>query len=89
MSASSVGTVHIKSTCTPLLHENLSRISVLFSAVLTEKKSDDGTCDGITSFDVNYAVPGTSERKPSPDFLSRLQVGCDYNLPTFQKLEHR
>lgn len=74
MSAPSVGTVFIKSACTPLLKENLSRITVLFSAFLTEKSAQERTSDGITSFDVNYAVPGASDRKPSPDFVSRLQV---------------
>ncbi|KAF5288773.1 hypothetical protein FQA39_LY15264 [Lamprigera yunnana] len=77
MSASSVGTVYIKSACTPLLRENLSRISVLFSAFLSEKSVEDNSSDGLISFEVNYAVAGSSNRKPSPDFISRLQKYVD------------
>lgn len=73
MSTSSVGTVYIKSACTPLLKENLSRISVLFSAFLSEK----GAQDDIISFEVSYAIAGSSSRKPSADFLSRLQKYVD------------
>lgn len=66
-----VGTVKIKSTCTQLLRENSERISVLFSARLSEEGRRQG---GYVVHDVHLSVPGDAEAKVSSDFISRLQV---------------
>ncbi|CAH1116182.1 unnamed protein product [Phaedon cochleariae] len=77
MSKSVVGTVIIKRSCTQLLRDNVDRISVLFSAILSEKCSLQKTHSEHTVFEVLISVPSDSERTPSPDFLSRLQKYVD------------
>ncbi|RZC38677.1 hypothetical protein BDFB_013570, partial [Asbolus verrucosus] len=67
--ATLVGTVRIKCTCTPLLKENLDRISVLFAARLEENASEDD----FVSFEVHSLAPSGCERAPSADFITRLQ----------------
>ncbi|KYB26105.1 probable ribonuclease ZC3H12D isoform X1 [Tribolium castaneum] len=72
--ATFLGTVRIKCTCTPLLLENLDRISVLFAARLEEAHSKDEFVD----FEVHSLAPSGCERAPSAaDFITRLQKYVD------------
>lgn len=77
MSITIVGTVKIKSTCTQLLKENSERISVLFSAQLSEKTVQEYAKEGYSVFEVCVLVPGGAEKKISSDFVTRLQVGYE------------
>ncbi|VEN61774.1 unnamed protein product [Callosobruchus maculatus] len=78
MSKSIVGTVKIKPTCTQLLKENLDRISVLFSAILSENSAvQEKTSDQAVLYDVFLSVPEETERVLSPDFITRLQKYVD------------
>ncbi|KAJ3646519.1 hypothetical protein Zmor_024104 [Zophobas morio] len=70
-----LGTVKIKCTCTPLLLENLDRISVLFAARLEEPRAQNIAKDDLVSFEVHSLAPSGCERAPSADFITRLQVG--------------
>ncbi|KAJ3625136.1 hypothetical protein MTP99_018699 [Tenebrio molitor] len=72
--ATLLGTVRIKCTCTPLLQENLDRISVLFAARLEEHRGDAASKDDFLSYEVHSLAPSGCERAPSADFISRLQV---------------
>lgn len=69
-----LGTVKIKGTCTPLLLENLDRISVLFAARLEENRCKNDTKDDFISFEVHSLAPVGCERAPSSDLINRLQV---------------
>lgn len=75
MSKTIVGTVRIKQSCIQLLRENLDRISVLFSAILSEKCFSQDKSSDQTVFEVLINAPDNSERSLSPDFVTRLQVG--------------
>lgn len=86
MSITVVGTVKIKSTCTQLLKENSERISVLFSAQLSEQSPQDSVCDGYVVYDVLLLAPSGAEKKISSDFITRLQVGCNNFFPTSRNL---
>jgi hypothetical protein len=72
--ATLLGTVRIKCTCTPLLQENLDRISVLFAARLEEHRGDAASKDDFLSYEVHSLAPSGCERAPSADFITRLQV---------------
>ncbi|XP_028133867.1 probable ribonuclease ZC3H12D isoform X1 [Diabrotica virgifera virgifera] len=72
-----VGLVRIKQSCTQLLRENLDRISVLFSAVLSEKCFSQDKSSDHTIFEVLITVPDNTERTLSPDFVTRLQKYVD------------
>ncbi|CAG9856569.1 unnamed protein product [Phyllotreta striolata] len=77
MSRTVVGAVRIKQSCTHLLRENLERISILFSAVLSEKcLSQDKPADQSV-FDVLISAPDNPQRSLSPDFVTRLQKYVD------------
>lgn len=69
--ATFLGTVRIKCSCTPLLLDNLDRISVLFAARLEEGRSKDEFVD----YEVHSLAPSGCERAPSTDLITRLQVG--------------
>lgn len=73
MSKSVVGTVKIKPTCTQVLHKNLDRIAVLFSAILSEKCQQEQSSDYVL-YNVQLSVPENVERTVSTDFISRIQV---------------
>ncbi|XP_057664941.1 probable ribonuclease ZC3H12D isoform X1 [Diorhabda carinulata] len=77
MSKTVVGTVRVKQTCKQLLRENLDRISVLFSADLSEKCFPQDHSTDQTIYDVLINAPDNSERTLSPDFLTRLQKYVD------------
>lgn len=78
MSLTVVGTVKIRPSCSQLLKENAERISVLFSAQLSEKPSQDDPSDGYVVYDVRLLAPSGAEKKISADFVTRLQVGYVY-----------
>lgn len=71
MSKNAVGTVKIRSTCIPLLKENLDRILVLFAAILEEKTRCG---DNTVVYDVLLSGPEEIARSVSGDFITRLQV---------------
>lgn len=73
MSKSVVGTVKIKPSCTQLLHNNLERISVLFSAILSERCKQEQPSDYVL-YNVLLSVPENVERTVSTDFITRIQV---------------
>lgn len=75
MSTTAVGTVKIRSSCAQLLKENSERISVLFSAQLSEKGPRQQERDSYVSYDVHLSAPSGAEKKLSADFVTRLQVG--------------
>lgn len=73
MSTQFVGTVKVKPKCIPILRENLDRISVLFSANLTEKNAPNND-DNFVFYDV---ISTASAERISSDFVSRLQKYVD------------
>lgn len=72
MSKSVVGTVKIKPSCTQLLHKNLDRIAVLFSALLSEKCKQEPS--DYVLYNVLLSVPEDVDRTVSTDFITRIQV---------------
>lgn len=85
MSTTVVGTVKIKSSCTQLLKENSERISVLFSAQLSEKCRQQER-DGCIIYEVHLALPSGAEKKLSADFVTRLQVGYECSQHSIGRL---
>lgn len=74
MSKNTVGTISLRSTCVPLLKENLDRILVLFAAILKEKTR---CSDHTVVYDVLLSGPEGPVRSVSGDFISRLQKYVD------------
>lgn len=70
-----VGTVTLKTSCVPLLKSNLDRISVLFSAKLSENCASDPSNEdrNVTVYNV-YSMVANTNRTVGSDFISRLQV---------------
>lgn len=79
MSKSVVGTVKIKPSCTQLLHKNLDRIAVLFSAILSEKFIQEQPSDFVL-YNVLLSVPEDVERTVSTDFVNRIQVSQTFQF---------